>query len=266
MRVRDAWLCTGIGLVATVWSLGAAAGVLSYDAQLSIEAVGFQTITTSASGTVEVAADGSFALPAGVLDVDQVVTAPGTPTQFFTKASFVFHNGTGAFRGPAQPGGPMPLLGKLKLFAKAALGYPPVTLTLTRAFGTSTAFASVTNGMTPASFSLYQYPPGNGDWRVGQVVQSYTTTSRAYGTRTNTGFDDRTAMGVGSMNLVIPVYLDRFVGSQFQLSAPVTGLLAITFTPEPTRTSLQVASVAALVLLSRRRLRRRRPRIPAQRA
>jgi hypothetical protein len=149
----------------------------------------------------------------------------------------------------------MPLLGKVKLFAKPALAYPPASLTLTRPFSTGTATAMVSNGMTTASLSLYD--PYTSGWLVGQVVQSYTTTaSGAFGTRTRTGFDNRTSMGGGSMNLVIPLYLDRYAGAAF-LSAPVTGSLSITFTPEPTQVWLGGASVAALVLLGLRRVPRR---------
>jgi hypothetical protein len=252
ISVRRAWMFACVGILAATWSFDAAAATLSYDAQLTIEAGPFETITTSASGTAPVAPDGSFTLPAGVFHVDQTALAPGTPTGFFTKASFVFHNGTGTFGGPSQPDAVMPLLGKVKLFAKPALAYPPASLTLTHAFTMGTATAKVSNGMTTASLSLYNL----GIWRVGRVVQSYTTTSSAFGTRTRTGFDSRTAMGIGSMNLVIPLYLDRYVGNEF-LSAPVTGSLSIAFTPEPEQVWLGGASFAALVLLGLGRLPRR---------
>ena len=259
------WVCVALGM--GLFARGAAAVPMGYQAQLTIEAASFAPVMALASATAEVAADGSFTLPAAVFNVDQTAMAPHTTTQFFTKASFVFHNGTGMFGGPAQPGGPMPLLGKLKLFAKASLGFPPATLTLTRGFAMATSHATMTfasamvsNGMTPATLSLY---PAQlvGSWLASKVVQSYTapsgTKTITFGTRTRTGFDHRTSMGVGALNLVIPVYLDRKLNGQFALSAPVTGSLSITFTPEPARIGVEGATVAALVLLGRSRARAR---------
>jgi len=250
-RVRA---CAGLAIGA--WAGSAAAAPLPYQAQLTIELANLAPVTASASGTADVAADGSFTLPASVFQVDRTATGPTMTRQIFTKASFAFHNGAGAFGGPTPPGGPMPLLGKVKLFAKPALGYPPATLTLTKGFSTGTAMAMVTNGMTALTLSLYPISP-TARWLASTVIQSYTTgtTALPFGTRTRTGYDDRTSMGVGAMNLVVPVYLDRLAGGTLQLSAPVTGSLSITFTPEPAPTALEVASGAALLLLGLRRAR-----------
>ena len=264
-RYLSAWKSARIsacaGLAVGAWAGNAAAAPLAYQAQLTIELANLAPVTASASGTADVAADGSFTLPASVFQVDRTATGPTTAKQIFTKASFAFHNGAGAFGGPMQPGGPMPLLGKVKLFAKPALNYPPATLTLTKAFSSGTAMAMVSNGMTALTLSLYP-SSATARWLASTVIQNYTTGTSAapFGTRTRTGYDDRTSMGVGAMNLVVPVYLDRLSGGTLQLSAPVTGSLSITFTPEPTRTALEAACTAALLLLglSRARLRRAR--------
>ena len=251
--------CAGLAIGA--WAGSAAAAALPYQAELTIELANLAPVSASASGTANVAADGSFTLPASVFQVDRTATGPTTAKQIFTKASFAFHNGAGMFGGPTQPGGPMPLLGKVKLFAKPAFNLPPATLTLTKAFSSGTATAMVSNGMTAATLSLYPIS-ATARWLASTVIQSYTTNTSApaFGTRTRTGFDDRTSMGVGAMNLVVPVYLDRLSGGTLQLSAPVTGSLSITFTPEPTRMALEVASAAALWLLGLSRARVRRAR------
>ncbi|HTY17814.1 MAG TPA: hypothetical protein VMH82_08810 [Myxococcota bacterium] len=262
MRTIGPWACVGIALCA--WAPGASAAALPFDAQLSLQFASLQTITASASGTVDVASDGSFTLPASLFVVDQTAMAePSPPTQVYTKASFAFHNGTGMFGGTKMAGGTMPLLGKVKLFSKGSPAFPPATLMLTKAFTVGTETANVTSGASTLTLSMYQYPVtgptvATVGWRIGKVVQSFSTTSSNFGTRTHTGVNSRTAHGAGSLNLVIPVYLNRYVNTSFALSAPVTGLLSITFTPEPGALWLQGTSIAALALLGVGRLRHSR--------
>lgn len=261
-RIRT-WILGCVGLAIGVWTRSAEAAALSYQAQLKIEAVAFAPVVSSATGSVAVASDGSFTLPASIFDVDATVTGATTARQVLTKGIWVFHNGPGMFGGPALPGGPMPLLGKVKLFAKPALAFPPATLTLTKGFSTGTGTAMVSNGMTVETLSLFPSAV-LGSWLASKVVQSSTAPSGTkrivIGKRTRTGFDHRTSMGVGAMNLVIPVYLDRKVNQQFVLSAPVTGSLSITFTPEPARMGLEGATAATLVWLGLSRTRARRVR------
>ena len=256
------WLARGriaarIGL--GVWIVGLAfaarATPRSYTAQLEILAGSFPTVTATAGGTLDMADDGSFTLPATVLEVAQVKTSPQTPSQVFSKATFDFHNGTGSFAGPTHPGGPMPLIGKVKLFAKAPFAFPPTSLPLTQGFSGGTAVVMASNAMTVATVEL----KGTGGWRTGTVRQAGST---AYGSivgpRTNLGTDMRTVMGLGSMSLVIPVSFRLSLNHQFQELQPVTGILSIQFAPEPGHLALGIASVASLALLGAGRMRARR--------
>jgi hypothetical protein len=260
MRTIGSWACVAIALGA--WASGAAASPVPFDAQLSLQFASLQTITASASGTAEVASDNSFTLPASIFVVNQTAMAePSPPTQVYTKASFAFHNGAGMFGGTKMAGGTMPLIGKVKLFSKGSPAFPPATLMLDKAFTVGTETARVTSGASTLTLSMYQYPAtpskvATVGWRIGKVVQSFSTTSATFGMRTHTGVNNRTAHGAGALNLVIPVYLNRYVSRSFALSAPVTGLLSITFTPEPGALWLQATSIAALALLGVGRLRR----------
>ena len=254
MRVAAGWI-GAIAVGAVGWALGAGAAPLHYSATLEIDFGALPMLSTAAMGTLDVASDGSFALPAGVLDLVQVANPPQTPSQAFTKLSFDLHNGTGMFGGPAQAGGPMPLLGKVKLFATAALGFPPATLPISQGFSGGMANAVVSNGTTMATLSLLG--TGTGRWRTGQVKQHSSTPFSVFGTRTNTGTDGRTPMGIGSMNLVIPVAFRRSLDGAFQEQDAVTGFLSITM-PEPGRLGLEAASIAALLLAGAGRVRARR--------
>jgi hypothetical protein len=216
-----------------------------------LEAGSFASLTASAGGTIEVADDGSFTLPASILTVDQTEAAQ-TAGQFFTQVGFDFHNGTGRFGGPAHPGGRMPLIGKVRLFAKA---FPPASLPITKGFSGLVDTVMVSNGVSTARYALV----GSGGWRTGVVTQFGSTGSHGatFDRRTHTGTDGRTPMGIGSMNLVIPIAFRRLVDGALQEQDPVTGILSITFTPEPARLALESASVGALAVLGARRLRRR---------
>jgi hypothetical protein len=245
----------GLALWIVGLAFAARATPRSYAAQLEILFGSFPTVTATAGGTLDVANDGSFTLPAAIFEVVQVKTPPQTPSEVFSKGTFDFHNGTGSFRGPGHPGGPMPLIGKIKLFAKAAFGFPAASLPLTQGFSGGTGAVTVMNAMSTATAAL----EGTGDWRTGTVRQSgYTASLSTLDKRTNVGTDMRTGMGMGSMSLVIPVSFRLSLNKQFQELQPVTGILSIQFTPEPGRLALGAASVAGLALLGTGRMRARR--------
>jgi hypothetical protein len=68
-------------------------------------------------------------------------------------------------------------------------------------------------------------------------------------TLVGTGFDNRTASGPGTLQLVSPNVVDfNALGT-----VPVLSTLTITFVPEPTTALLLGAGLAALACLSRRR-------------
>ena len=239
--------CLGLGVAAL--ALAATAAPLPYSAALDLDMGSFPSLSAQAAGTLEVADDGSFSLPASLFEVNQTVAAP---SQFFTRASFVFHNGTGAFGGPSHPGGPMPLLGKVRLFAKNSSHFPPASLPLTQGFSGGTGTVMVSNGASKATAAL----EGSGaTWRTGTVRQFGSTAASTFDTRTNVGTDMRTPMGIGSMSLVIPVSFRRSLDGSFQELEPVSGTVSITFSPEPRRLLLEMGGVGALALLGARRMR-----------
>ena len=253
--MRSGWIGALVGLVVAGLASGAAAVPVPYNAEIDLYFGLFAPpVAAIAVGTVEIASDGSFTLPAGVLQVAQTATAPQTGLQFFSKARFDFHNGTGMFGGPAHPGGPMPLLGKVQLFAKPALSFPTATLPLTQGFSGGVASTMVSNGASVATLALEG--TGTGRWRVGMVTQYSSTPSSTF-TYVSTGSDTRTAQGARSLNLVIPVSFRRSLDGAFREQNAVTGILTITFTPEPSQLLLEGGSAAALVLLGATRARAR---------
>ncbi len=101
---------------------------------------------------------------------------------------------------------------------------------------------------TEVTGSLFGAP-----WQTGRFVQFASTTSGVTATRTNTGFDNRTAMGVGMLSMVTPVRFDTLVEGQFSQRIPVTGIFTITFVPEPRIAAIYATAIAVLFTLGLRR-------------
>jgi hypothetical protein len=221
------------------------AALRSFQATLSLDAASLASIQIPASGQIDVPLDGSFDLPAGLFQVATTVVPPQTPEEVFSKVRFELQNAVGNFGPPGLPGGVMPLLGKVRLTPKAVFGFPAASLALDPVFVGGVTTVMVSNGSVLATAVL------DGDvsrWGVGVFRQHGTTSSGAsQQTRTHTGFDARTAMGGGAMNLVIPVSFRRYLGGGFEEGLPVTGELSITFAPEPATLSAQTAACGALL-------------------
>jgi len=72
LRSPQGWILLELG--AAGFALGASAEPLPYSATLMLEVGSFASLTASAGGTIEVADDGSFTLPASVLQEQDPVT------------------------------------------------------------------------------------------------------------------------------------------------------------------------------------------------
>jgi hypothetical protein len=233
----------------------ASAVALPYEATFTFELAAATPLVLEANGMTDVATDGSFALPADLFMGMATAAVPQTDNQPFAQIQVEFRNGAGQFEGPGVGGGTMPLLGKVRLFGNAGFGDATFALTpvFTQNFNSATVMGGGFGALTLTNTV---------NWGVGLFLQvggfftpfsSFTTTA----SRTRTGFDNRTAMFAGPLNLVAPISFSSGLDEVPYAYQPVTGQLAITFAPEPGAALRPVAGVALLAALGVRRLRRR---------
>jgi len=232
----------------------ARAAELAYDATLQLTFGTLPSLQTTASGVTSVAANGSFAIPAGVLALQATLTPPASANQSFAKIAFALHNDVGMFGQAATPGGPMPLRGDVH-FQRVAGAGQDFTLPLTQPFAGS--YASATTGVASAPHT-FQLSGATSSWLAGPLTLTSVDPAGNTATRMTTGADQRTALRGGTMNLVIPVAFREYRSVQLYTQVPLVARLTLHFTPEPASGAATAAAIAALTLLGRRSSRRRR--------
>jgi hypothetical protein len=233
-------------------SLASPAGAvpLPFDATLKLQISSFPTVTGNGSDTGDSAGvGGSASMPAGSIPMH--MTAPLTPPLFSVIAGF----GIGA---PSQTG-TVPLAPG----SNKALSFGGVTGTM----GLAANLYLLTG--TSAQYLIAELPigvigqGGTAMWSyggglimgiiVGNPYQLGTVTAMGAlqgvpSTVMGTGFDNRTAGGIGTLQLVSPASIG--LGAAGSLATLAT--LSITFVPEPTTMVLLGAGLAALAAGRRR--------------
>jgi hypothetical protein len=242
---------------AVLWLGGAApagAELLDYTATLDLDISTIETFRVEASGRISVNPDGSFTFPAGVLATTRTLIPPQTPAEGLASIDFQMVNAVGFFNGPANPGGTMSLNGQAVLNLQPEFGFPPLTIGITPLGVGGTSMGTASNGSTQATATLTGTP-----WQTGVFQQTgVSAQGSTFAQRTNTGQDLRTSGGVGVVTLVVPAYITTRADGKFSDRGPISGLLSITFAPEPAQLLGEGAMLVVLLTLGGRRLRQRR--------
>ncbi|MDJ0789821.1 MAG: hypothetical protein QNK05_23740 [Myxococcota bacterium] len=225
-------------LGAMVLASPAAAAPLRFVATLSVELPGPPLIPAdlaSGSGTADVAPDGGFTIPAGVLRVDGATTVgQGLTVQADgSNGAGVFAPGGGGF------GGALPLDGRLH-YQFATLLTTSIPLLPIGVGG------SVSADPIPLPIVL-----SGGPWKTG-----FTGFTPPSGTPflSGTGVDGRTPLGVGTLSMVSPIAI-VVTGTTGLDQFGVARLTLVFRAPEPTAALLVATGLLALVAAGRLRSR-----------
>jgi hypothetical protein len=163
--------------------------------------------------------------------------------------------------GPARFGGVMGLLGKLNvtgaftLPGKSGQWSPTKSWDMADVLGRTTSYAITTTGMfvnatlRPKSTDTRTMMATGFPWTTGMVfmtvrVGAFTTSMH------RTGYDDRTALGLGNIQLVTPALTHWINGSPGDHTGQI-GVLTLHFVPEPGAGLLLAAGAGLLVWLRR---------------
>ncbi len=186
----------------------------------------------------------------GTLETAYFSTAGATAQAFITNV------GDGKFSKPGGSGG---LRGKMGFGGLARLlsgGMTAVSWMLTANETKGLGLAGTVPTMSNKNWVRYA------TWTTGKVVEKDVFLSRnlfkgtvMYGTLSATGFDDRTPLGMGTVQFVTPIRTVDQIGNPWIIAA--IGELKLTFAPEPGRAALLVSGALALAVLGVRRTRSR---------
>ena len=253
-------------------------------------ATGSGTVSLTATGTAPVAfhlPQSALAVTASGSVVARA-TGLGTPTQpagqyLYQDTHATFANAAGSFfagggpgnvnftygaffqgaiqitAGPKQFGGVMGLLGKLGISgvytvpAQSGQWSPTKSWDMADVLGRTTSYAISTTGMftnTVLSATDTRTMKATGfPWTTGMVfltarVGAFTTSMQ------RTGYDNRTAQGLGNIQLVTPVLTHWVDGTPGNHTGQI-GVLTLHFVPEPGATLLLTAGAGVLMGLRR---------------
>ncbi len=249
-RVLAASCVVALGLAAAA---PAYAKLFDYTASLELGIGSITPFTIEANGQIDVSPDGSFTFPAGILTTTRTLVPPQTTSEAIASVEFQMTNGEGTFGGPATPGGTMSLNGQAVLHLQPFLGFPALSLGISPLGVGGTATVTGSNGSTSLTATLTGAP-----WQTGVFQQTGFSSSGTFSQRTNTGADLRTSGGEGMVTLVVPAYITTRREGVFSDISPITGVLSITFTPEPAPLLAHGAMLVVVGILYQRRVRRRR--------
>jgi hypothetical protein len=233
-----------------------AADLLDYTATLDLDIGTTSEFRLDASGQIDVGRDGSFMFPAGVFVTTRTLIPLQTPSEAVASINLQLENEAGSFGGPNSPGGVMRLTGQVILNFQGFLGLPDLTIGITPlgAAGAQQSSGTASNGSTMLTATLT-----GTSWLTGTFQQTGVTASGStFARRTNTGIDQRTASGEGIVTLVVPAFVTIREDGSFAEVSPITGVLRITFTPEPAPIIANITMIVVVALLGRARVRERR--------
>lgn len=243
-----------VALLALAVAAPAHAKLFDYTASLELNIGPITPFTVEANGQIDVNPDGSFTFPAGILTTSRTLVPPQTTSEVIASIDFQMANAEGTFGGPSAPGGTMSLTGQAVLHLQPFLGFAPFTLGISPLGAGGTAMVTGSNGSTSLTATLTGAP-----WQTGVFQQTgFSGSGSTFDRRTNTGSDLRTSGGEGMVTLVVPAYITTRANGTFSDLSPVSGVLSITFTPEPAPLLAHGAMLVVVGILYQRRVRRRR--------
>jgi hypothetical protein len=226
--------------------LGAPAGAapIAFTGELTIDLGALGQYATAGSGVADVAPTGAFALPGGAFAISEIQPLPFSLLGITAQLEVVGANAPGSFEPGGGPDGGFgaefaPFAGSA--FLGVDLGTFPVTLT-------ALPLVLLGNGGT------FTFPPGpfdlstvTGAWTTGVSTRVYTDGGATL-TLTVSGFDARTAGGLGPLQLVTPVTIFDVADA---VIVPGFATLALTFVPEPAGLLLLVVGLVTLAVALR---------------
>jgi hypothetical protein len=201
------------------------------------------TLTGSGLGDTN-APGGSFSVPAGLFAGNPFISVPISPTFIgltnVTVPANSINNPQATF---TAGGGTMGLSGSA-FFNSGAAGSVP----LAPIGGGGTALANIQGIPLKVVGALWQYSANKVFTAMGSALANAISA-------TATAYDNRDALGIGTVQLVATGY--ALVGAGGSLgNLPVFGTLTLTYTPEPGTLLLLGTGIAGLAVIGRKKLAR----------
>jgi hypothetical protein len=217
------------------------------NAQVQYLIASFDPVTLTGSGVGTSIGGGIATLPAGLFAGNPAVFVPIAPTLLGLGALSVPAGIAGNAAGAFAPGGAMGLAGSVYFFGTDNLGNLSIV--------GSVSLAPIGGGGNAAGYiGPLNLTLEGVTWMGGTAVFSAMSAALAIPfSVAATAFDNRTANGAGTLQLVAPTRANLGVFG----FAPVFGVLTLTYTPEPGTLTLLGAGVAALAMIGRRKLEER---------
>ncbi|MGI9431629.1 MAG: PEP-CTERM sorting domain-containing protein [Myxococcota bacterium] len=231
-------------------SLGtpSAAALLSASGSYTFQIATLPSLVLTGTGSASsVGGPGSnHTIPAGFFSVGPTAASIVIQPTFSGFDHFTVPAGVQNAAGSFGPSGSMPLLGALQFFAGG--GTPAGTVPLSPVGGAGTAAFAI--GPLPGNLLGATFQGAGGPTPV--VFQHASGALANPITVTATAFDNRTAGGIGTVQLVAPATGDLGIFG----GLPVFGVVRIAYTPEPGTLLLLGSGLAALAAGVRRSRKR----------
>ena len=220
----------------------AVAAVLPVTGTYLVQLATLPTVTLSGTGSASSAgaAGSAHTLPSGFFTVATPISIPIMPT-FTALDSFSVPTGVHNVAGSFGPNGAMPLVGSVAFFAN---GNPAGFVPLTPVGGTGMAAFQL--GGLNGTLSGATFQGAGGPTPLVFVLANAALAIPI--TVTATAYDNRTAGGVGAVQLVAPATGNIGIFG----AIPVFGVLQIEYTPEPGTWLLLGGGLTALGAAARR--------------
>jgi hypothetical protein len=215
------------------------AALLPVDAKIQFVIPFAPVVTLTGSGLGGSVGGGVATIPAGIFSGNQAIVVPISPTLNGLLSSVtVPANSIANAAGSFGPNGAMGLSGAIFFYGEVGTGWIPLAPI---GGGGGALAALVLNGSLNGA-----------TWMGGTAIFTSMGISVAFGkgvTARATSYDNRTAGGAGTIQLVAPArWWHEPLGS-----TPAFGILTLTYTPEPGTLTLLGAGVVALAMIGRRK-------------